>query len=257
MFRPNREIRSIDLDPKLSFDDDQFDLEKAWLNKQENGALYRIETDPENFLVAFFSAVFWSLFLGTIPVLMAIYVIRLAGFYNAWALVIIMLFYPATALLLLIKFRQPYSIIEFDPDSEIFMYNGVIDYAGEERKVRYLGSIEVVERTEIVSRGTSKRKYIRLITNSGYLRLPGPDKLEGHVKTHLSKIQLVDADTFQNLPEIPIEEKFKWNIYYKKQFDRSEFYQKRRKSKEKKNEEKRTSRLASLEAQYKAQQEEE
>jgi hypothetical protein len=249
---PRKYKRSLDYDPN-TFDHEQFELEKKWLLEKRNDNIITVETSQDQFISNLLFAILWGLFFGSIPVMFIIYYIRvtLNQFLIENFLLIASLFYLSAIVFLFRKFNHPYSYVEFSLVSEDFLYKGTIEFAGKEEDVRYLGSIEIIEKVEVVRKIGSRRKYLRFTTNSGYLRMTFGDKLPIEVKNRLINLGLLDANTINY--DKPIEIKHNWNIYYKKEFDRKEFFEKLKEKRQKKKEEKIVSRVSRLEKQYEEQ----
>ncbi len=231
-----RAARKLDLDPEFEKDEEKLDLETKWLAKRKAGDLLSVETKADSIISVIAAALFWTLFFGTMVSIILIYITR--------SLYSIPVGYITTYLILAFKFREPYAKVEFDLNSETFMYDGIIEFGGHIRKVRYLGDIRIIERSQLVEK--RGKRYLRFVTNSGYLRLPDPEKIPLALRHKLEELELLPKDEIH-------EQRNGWNVLMETEYDRKEYFQKLREEREARAEELRIARAKALEEEYERQ----
>ncbi len=136
---------------------------------------------------------------------------------------------------------KPYSVIEFDPDSENFSYFGIITLGGIPKYGEYIGPIEAVEGVQIASPPRGRTKFIRFITNTGYLRLPYDKGLTEDARTRLVELDILPKDL--KLENNPRKDPNGWKIFFERKFDRTEFFERLKEERQREKEERVRARL--------------
>jgi len=233
-----RVARTLDLDPDIEKDEEKLELEKDWIRKRKAGDLITTETKADSVISVIGVAIFGTLLFGSMLSIILIYIFP--NFYSLF------LGYLLVFTFFIFKLREPYSKLEFDLRSENFLYDGIMEFGGILRKVRYLGDIRIIEATQLVKKG--KKSYLRFVTNSGYLRMHSPEDLPIAVRHRLDQLHLIPVKKFPT-PKV----KYKWKILAETKFDRSEYFESLREKRNKKSEKIRKRRTESLEEEYKKQ----
>lgn len=222
-------IRTPDLPirEKKEFDSEEFEREKEWLIKKQEGKIQTSTTGGG-----------WVLALGT-AALVAFIVggaigALLAAIFQEF---VYLLTPPITVFVIALYFiKGDFAVVDIDPESQEIFYEGAVSFGGELRSIRYRGTIEIIEGSQLVRLKSflgKSRFYLRFVTRSGYLRVEyKPDTemkfLKSFEKVGLLELEFVKAATKQD----PIRETETAFIYYETKFDRTEFYTRVKQEKE-------------------------
>lgn len=209
---------------KHEFDPITFEREKNWLKKRIDGKLVSSKTSGSWWLVIWTAMIFAFIIGGSIGALFASFL----GNINILYFCLILVFTISTIFL-----RHDYAKIEFDIEERTMLYEGIVNYGGEDRSVRYMGPIEVIEGTQLVKHHRFKKKFIRFTTRSGYLRVSYKPNTEDDFLETLEFLGLINLNNAKEtlLKLEPIKRSNEWNVYYEEVFDRSEFFAKMKKEK--------------------------
>ncbi len=224
------------LRPKLpepstsAYSAEEKEFRKEWYQRGLKGELLEVVT-PEEFLGPLIATLFMTLVFGSIFAILVIWISN--------SILLSLLFYLPVFYFAWKNTHSPYAISFFDPDSRNFSYRGLVEFGGTTKFTDYVGPIDIVEGVQIARPPRSWKKYVRLITNTGYLRLPFP--LQQNVTEKLIELDIFPHD-FQ-LMQPPITLSNGWKVYFERTFDRGECFEKKKKKREKEREERMRKRL--------------
>ncbi len=213
--------------PPREFDYKKFEKEKKWIQKRMDGELVS-STTPGDWLTTIMTAfIIAFIFGGTIGALFGVFLNNIN----------ILFYTPLTVFLILLALiNRKYALIEFDLKERMMFYEGIVSFGGEDRGIRYMGPIEVIEGTQLVKHRQFGKIFIRFITKSGYLRVSYLPGKEGEFLETISQLGLIDLDLAKkslNLKKI-VKKSNQWSVYHEEKFDRTEFKQKQKQEKEEK-----------------------
>ena len=206
----------------LSFDEDLYQEELAWLKRDQQGLLLHGGTPPEVGILIL-GSFFLSIVIGaSIGAIIAFFTRTFIPFFVSIIIVFLISFLAQ---------KRPYSEMALDTQRPFFEYSGVILYAGDEKTGRYRGPIEIIEASELIRKG--KKKYLRFTTNSGYLSIRFEEGSQFNVRLH--ELGLIDLDVLEDaIQSKTLLSSADVDVIYRTSFDRSEFKQELKKMQEKK-----------------------
>ncbi len=210
----------------------ELEFRKKWYEKRLKGELITVKV-PEELNAKVFPLFGLTILFGTMVFVILAFLTR--------NLIVSGLSFVVVFLLSLKAVMRPYSVIELDPESANFSYFGIIMLGGIPKYGEYIGPIEAVEGVQIASPPRRRTKFIRFITNTGYLRLPYDKGLTDEARTRLVELEILPRHlVFENPPK---KDPNGWKIYFERRFDRTAFYEKLKEEKKKEREERVRARL--------------
>lgn len=227
LFKPNLPEKQ-----KIPRSKKEIEFRKKWYEKRLKGELITLKV-PEELNAKIFPLFGLTMLFGTI------FFVVLAFFTRN--LIVSGLSFIIVFFLSLRAVMKPYSVIELDPDSENFSYFGLIMLGGIPKYGEYIGPIEAVEGVQIASPPRKRTKFIRFITNTGYLRLPYDKGLPEAGRNRLIELGILPADL--ELASKPKEDASGWKVFFERKFDRTEFYERLKEGKERERQERVRARL--------------
>ncbi|MHA2171958.1 MAG: hypothetical protein ACXAB7_18955 [Candidatus Kariarchaeaceae archaeon] len=227
-----------------TFDPLIFEKEKSWIQNRIDGKIARSIT-PGSWWTIIWS-VFWiATIVGG----------SFGAFFGAlFSNMNILLYSPLIVFIItLLLTNRSYATVEFDKENRMIFYEGLVNFGGEARSVRYMGPIEVIEGTQVVKHQYFRRTYIRFITKSGYLRVAYRPATDTKFLEVMQKLDLINLKHVQTAlkEKTPLRQIHQWKVYYEIEFDREEFKrqmkQKREENAEMEEQEKQRRRKALIE----------
>ncbi len=210
----------------------EFEFRKKWYEKRLKGELITIYV-PENLSAKIFPLIGLTIFFGSIVFIVLAFLTR--------NLLVSLFSFLIVFFLSLKAVNKPYSVIELDPKTSNFSYFGIITLGGIPKYGEYIGPIEAIEGIQVVSPPKRAKKYLRLITNTGYLLLPFDKNLTPEAKQRLIELDILPKEL--SLKDVPHKDPNGWKIYFQRDFDRGEFYKRLKEEKEKEKQERVRARL--------------
>ena len=201
---------------KREFDQDLFQQEVRWLTRIKEGKTAHSST-PAELIPALFSAAIITIFAGMTTGAMISYF--------AQNLVWFVLISAITFVISFLFSLRPYAELHLDLEEDRMQYEGSIMYAGDERKVNYRGSYQVIDGVQLVRHSTSRKLFIRFLTNSGYMRINYNPTVDEKMFIRFEELGVLDRQKLEEAKEKGevLKKISNWHVLFEEKFDRTEF----------------------------------